>query len=138
MSCDVNVWGKTYPSHIHKITILQKKIIRIITNSSYTAHTRPLFSQLGLLKFTDILKFDLLKFVHKSISKNIFSFNSNRTSRDPYLIKPSFHRLSKTQHAFSYQGPTEWNKLPLHLRTIVDFRRFKLNLKTYLLEQYSN
>ena len=138
LSYNVCVWGSTYSSHIQRIIILQKKVIRIITNSSYTAHTRPLFSQLGILEFEDVLKFDLLKYVHKSISKNIFSFNNNRASRDPYLIKPTFHRLSKTQHAFSFQGPTEWNKLPLHLRTIVDFRRFKLNLKRYLLERYSN
>ena len=138
LSYNVCVWGCTYSSHVQKLIVLQKRIIRIITNSTYSAHSRPLFSQLGVLEFTDILKFDLLKFVHKSISKNIFSFNNNRSSRDPYLIKPSFHRLSKTQQAFSYRGPTEWNKLPLYLRTLVDFRRFKKDLKRYLLEQYLN
>ena len=34
----------------HKLEILQKKALRFMTNSSYIAHTAPLFIQHGVLK----------------------------------------------------------------------------------------
>ena len=109
-----------------------------MTNSSYLSHTRPLFSELGILEFNDIYKLNLLNFVHKSLSKNILAFNNNRNSRDLFLIKPSFHRLTKTQHSFYFTGPTEWNKLPLSIRKIEKYNHFKKTLKSYFLSSYSD
>ena len=44
---------------------IQKKSIRNITGSKYNSHTEPLFKKLGLLKISDILKHNVLKFFHK-------------------------------------------------------------------------
>ena len=41
---------------------LQKKVLRIITNSKFNAHTEPLFKTLGILKLNDIYKLNVLKF----------------------------------------------------------------------------
>ena len=41
---------------------LQKKAIRLITNSKYIAHTNPLLKRLQLLKIVDIFKLRVLKF----------------------------------------------------------------------------
>ena len=49
----------------HRVESLQKKAIRLITNSNYSAHTTPLFIELGLLKVQDTLKIKLLKFYYK-------------------------------------------------------------------------
>ena len=49
----------------HQIEPLQKKAIRLITNSNYYAHTTPLFIELGLLKVQDMFKLKLLKFYYK-------------------------------------------------------------------------
>ena len=43
---------------------LQKKAIRSITNSTYIAHTNPLFKRLQLLKIVDIFKLRVLKFYY--------------------------------------------------------------------------
>jgi hypothetical protein len=48
-----------------RIYKLQKKAIRIITNSKYNAHTEPLFKFLELLKIQDIYKMNSLKFYYK-------------------------------------------------------------------------
>ena len=48
-----------------KIEGLQKKAIRLITNSSYIAHTTPLFVEEKLLKVQEIFKLKLLKFYYK-------------------------------------------------------------------------
>ena len=39
----------------HKFEIMQKKAIRLVTNSSYFAHTTPPFIKVNLLKTQDIL-----------------------------------------------------------------------------------
>ena len=48
-----------------RIIKLQKKAIRIISISKYNAHTEPLFKELKLLKVTDILRLQELKFYYK-------------------------------------------------------------------------
>ena len=49
----------------HRVESLQKKAIRLITNSNYSAHTTPFFIELGLLKVQDMFKLKLLKFYYK-------------------------------------------------------------------------
>ena len=49
----------------HKLEILQKKALRFMTNSSYIAHTAPLFIQHGVLRVTDMYKLKLLKFYYE-------------------------------------------------------------------------
>ena len=43
-------WGHTYASTLNPIFLLQKKIVRIITFSSYLEHSNPLFKRLNLIK----------------------------------------------------------------------------------------
>ncbi len=54
-------WGYEH-SRLNKI---QKRVIRIINNSKYNAHTEPLFKKLKLLKIEDILKLNEIKFYYK-------------------------------------------------------------------------
>ena len=60
------VWG----IESSRIEALQKKAIRLVTNSAYIAHTTPLFIEEGLLKVQDIFKLKLLKFYYK-LSNNL-------------------------------------------------------------------
>ena len=49
----------------HTVEIMQKKAIRLVTNSSYFAHTTPLFIKLNILKVQDMFKLKLLKLYYK-------------------------------------------------------------------------
>ena len=51
-----SVWGNTYSSHLHKLTLLQKKAIRICMKADYLAPTSNLFKSLKTLKLKDINK----------------------------------------------------------------------------------
>ena len=68
-------WG-TNTNQIFKI---QKKAIRIITNSKYNAHTNPLFKSLNLLKIQDIYNLNVLKFYfnyrHNLLPRYFNSYN---------------------------------------------------------------
>ena len=50
-------WGFN-PGRLNK---LQKRAIRVITNSKYNAHVEPLLKMLNLLRLTDIFKINMLK-----------------------------------------------------------------------------
>ena len=66
----VLLWGPKLRVN-DKLHILQKKAVRIITSSSYFAHSEPLFKQLRLLKTCDIYKCQLLKFIFKLTHKQL-------------------------------------------------------------------
>jgi len=48
---------------MHKLVILQKRAVRIITSSPYRAASNPLFVRLRLLKFNDIYTLQLAIFI---------------------------------------------------------------------------
>ena len=66
----VLLWGPKLRDN-DNLHILQKKAVRIITSSSYFAHSEPLFKQLRLLKTCDIYKCVLLKFIFKLTHKQL-------------------------------------------------------------------
>ena len=65
----ITIWGSTYPSNLNRLILLQKKVIRILCNVTFDAHTSPLFKSSNLLKFNDIYFLNLGKFM--------FSYKSN-------------------------------------------------------------
>ena len=61
------VWG----TKVKHMDTLQKKVIRIITNSKYISHTEPLMKELKLLKVEDMFSLNILKFLHKLAHNNL-------------------------------------------------------------------
>ena len=137
ISYGVSVWGGTYRNHINPLIIQHKRIIRIMTNSNNREHTTPLFHRLGLLKFEDVHKYSVLVKMYKMISDGKFLITHDVNTRNRTCAAPTFHRLSKSQHAFSYLGPTYWNSLPNYLKNVPTISSFKTNLKKYFLESYA-
>jgi hypothetical protein len=77
----VIIWGATYPSNLNRLLLLQKKVVRILSNASYDAHTSPLFKSKMILKFEDIYLLNLGKFM--------FSYQNN-------LLPASFSNFFST------------------------------------------
>ena len=59
----VLILGNTYETNLYPLIILQKKAVCIITFSNFVAHTLPLFKELNLLKFIDIVDFHTALFM---------------------------------------------------------------------------
>ena len=51
------LWGP----HCERLFLLQKQIMRVITNSNYIAHTDPIFKTLNLLRLPDLYRLQLYK-----------------------------------------------------------------------------
>ena len=69
------LWG----TNMNKISLIQKKAIRIITRSNYRAHSEPLYKEFGLLNVNDLFHLKLLKFYYK------LSYNLLPSYFDSYL-----------------------------------------------------
>ena len=54
------VWG----TNTKQIEILQKRTLRIITNSSYIAHTEPILNELGLINVKDMFSLKIINFFY--------------------------------------------------------------------------
>ena len=72
-------WCGTYKTNLQRIVILQKRVVRIVNNSTYDANTGPIFKKLELLKLHDIHLFQLgflcflLRTLHSLLSSITFS-----------------------------------------------------------------
>ena len=76
----ITCWGFEWG----RLAKLQKRAVRIITNSKYNAHTEPLFKDLHLLKITDIFDVQCMKFWYKFSNNTLpnyfrfmFQYNSS-------------------------------------------------------------
>ena len=136
LTYNILIWGSTNFNHLSPLVIQQKRIIRIITNSNYIAHTSPLFYKLGLLKLVDIHKFQAAVYMYKNQFNDLYINNHGLNTRNSHNLVPKHHKLSRTQQAISYVGPKIWNKLPISIGIIPNLNTFKRTLKSYLLSHY--
>ena len=61
------LWGP----HCERLFLLQKRIMRVITNSKYIAHTDPIFKTLNLLKLPDLYRLQLYRQYYKIKKKTV-------------------------------------------------------------------
>ena len=122
----ISVWGSTYSSNLNRIFILQKKCIRIISKSSYDAHTEPLFKALRILKFADIYKFQVSKMMflfRKGLLPSAFcnmfplrnTFHSYNTRTCEHFHVASY-RTNIRSFAIRFQGPKLFNSFDSSLK----------------------
>ena len=135
------LWANSYYSHIQKLSVLQKKARRIISNADYLAHSSKLFLNLKLLKLDDIMQFQLGTFMYKlkynklpSLIPHMFITNENIHShntrnKNGYLI-PSV-RTNCRKFTMSYAGPILWNSFPHQLRQLPSELLFLKKAKIY-------
>ena len=129
------VWGGTYRTHLFNIELIQKKLVRIITNSEYLAHSKPLFHQTGILKIYELYEYHLGIFAFKNQS-NFSHTTHNYATRNAGLFVPTFNRLTVSQRSLWYAAPNYYNSLPADLKNCNTIGVFKRKLKTFLLNRY--
>ena len=136
LSYNVILWGSTFQTHLNPLIVQHKRTIRTIADANFRDHTDPLFRRLGLLKFADIYLYHILVYMFKAIKRGEYTQTRNLNTRSTGLAQPVFHRLTTTQHAISFTGPTAWNNLPNQMRSIEKIGTFKRTLKAYLISNY--
>ena len=142
--CNV-AWGNTYSSHVHKLQVLQKRALRLITNSPYRSPSIPLFLQLHCLPFNELVSLNALIFMYKlhvSTSPSLFSdlsvknsdVHSHNTRQKNLLHQPrvATNIALKSFYMFCIK---EWNLLPSNIKSSTTFSRFKAMSHKYLFQR---
>ena len=87
----ITSWGFEW----ERLSKLQKRALRIMTNSKYNAHTDPLFKSLKLLKIKDIFDVQCMKFWYKFVNNNVPTYFASmfRYNHELYEIQTRSHEL---------------------------------------------
>ena len=103
----IEVWGCAAKTHLHPLFLTQKKIVRLITFSSYLAHTQPIFIDLLILPLDKlifhrigIMMFKYSKGVLPGVMDNLYLKNnevhSYYTRSSDLLRIPKEHLILQT------------------------------------------
>ena len=127
--------SQAFKSNLSKLFILQKKAVRLITNSHYLTPSSPLFVKCNILPLTELIKLNTCIFMfnyHKGILPESFAhmFKTNsaihsyptRQSKDLHI---PFSRLSFVCHSTRFVGVNEWNSLNQDIKSSTTLTRFK-------------
>ena len=133
-----------------RIVKLQKKAVRIVTNSSYNAHTEPILKDLKLLKVSDIFRLQQLKFYYKHKKQTLPQYLNNIPLQHineihNYPTRSSFEmRHPKLVHKYArnfirYSIPETFNSTPECIRSKIithSLQGFANYIKLHFLNTY--
>ena len=138
-------WG----SQSHLLSKIQKKCIRITTNSRYNAHTEPLFKKHKLLKLDDIYKHQILNFHFKlknrmlpsyfytfptTLNNQVHQLNTRRRNIFPSRVNHEFAKCSLRYKQIDLVNSTPnmiLDKINTH-----SYQGFSKYSKTFYLNRY--
>ena len=131
-------------STMNPIIILQKKAIRIICAAGYRDHTNPLFKQEKILRFEDIIFYNICRFMFDylnnllpSIFDNTWQKNSTvhrypvRNQNDFFIVNVNKPYLAKFP-LFAF--PKIWNSLPENIKSINNRKLFSKTLYSHIID----
>ena len=136
---------------VHKLCRLQKRALRLITDSRYNAHTQPLFKALGTLTLYDTFKMQCLKFYYKCIQGKLPPFfdtffiekttlHNYQTRRRNDIHFQTTHS-STAQNCIRYYIPKLLSTLPTRVTEKIhthSYTGFCMYVKKYFVDQYND
>ena len=126
-------WGNS--SHSISIFKIQKRNIRIITQSHHRASCCDLFKNLNILPLQSQYILSLVKFVVGNLDEFLTNsdIHSLNTRQKSHLHLPPT-RMTKYQKGVHYMGIKIYNKLPPKIQSLANNKKlFYKTLKTFLL-----
>ena len=146
------VWGGCSGQNKNRIISIQKRAIRTITKSYYSAHTEPKLKKHGLLKFDDLYEQQCLTLAHDCVHGNAPSqikqmtqkehdgnrFNLRTHTQNPLNLKVPVSKSRVSSGSFAIKGPAFWNNINNELKQIPKKNVFKNTIKRQMLEKYQH
>ena len=140
--------------NLQKLQKIQNNALRFIYGLYGNKLKEPISPYLKKLHFLPVrfrIKFKIALLVFKCINntgpeylKELLCIRevkrrSSRLDDDFYLLKmPPKCNFSRSEAAFSHQGPIIWNELPFSVRSLTSLHEFKSSLKTYYFNKAFN
>ena len=144
--CNI-IWANNKSSRLQPILLLQKRAMRIITNSSYQTHALPLFSILKQLTIFDLNKLLIATLMYRHhtnclpiVFRGYFVANStvhSHFTRNCSKLHISYARTDIMKSQLKIAGPKLWNTIdPAIINKSNHWHSFKRNYKHFLLSKY--
>ena len=127
-------WGNASTTYLNKLSIYQKKLIRIIHRKPFDSHTTDLFITNKILKIDKLYKLKILMKAHSTFYINRPFTNHTYSTRHSLLNLPIPLFISHAgQRTSTYRQTFLWNNLPTDLKSISNAINFKTLVKDHLL-----
>ena len=138
LSYGILLWGNSHDKYLAKIFKLQKRAIRIISNSSYLCHTKPLFEKYNTLNIYQIYNKELGIFMYKYKKgllplsfDHAFTELGSTHKYDTRNRNNYRHEVHKIKSVFD-TVPKLWNKLPESIKNVASLNCFKKTISDFV------
>ena len=146
-------WGQNLNPK-HRINLLRKRAMRIISFAHYDAHTLPIFTKLKIIKFSDLILLCNCLFIYKhfiskspSVFSNVFILASNtqeqntRFASHGLLTKPTCNTSKYGNNPFAASAIASWNffqkEFPSNNLRQTSYSQLKVLIKNYFFNTYN-
>ena len=130
------IYGGTYETHMNRIFLLQKRVVRIINGAPFLAHTNELFHESKILKIFDIYKLNIGMYMFEDQNRGQYVRNHPYSTRNRSHLLPNRANLTICQNSIAVIGPKTWNSIPDEIKDSTSKNSFKRKYKNHLLSAY--
>ena len=114
ISYGIQVWGTAASIHLHRLYVLQKKIVRIFCGVHPRTHTEPLYKSLNIDQIRNysmvLFMYKLTKHLLPPLFENMFIRTSdvhNYSKRQADLLYVQFAAIKRTQRTLKHYGNSQ-------------------------------
>ena len=138
------MWSSSYKSKLKKLLSLQNKVVKLIGGGLLRDKATPFYSQLGILKLTDLFKLEVGKLVHANFKNKLpaslsdyFILTSEVSQKNTRSTQPRRNCLyipryasNRMQKCIRFQGVKIWNGIPSDIQNS-SYNSFKIRFKEH-------
>ena len=136
----ISVYGQACDSKLKRIQTLQNQLLKVLSKKNYRFSTDKLHNEFEILKINDIIKQEIITFVHNFFSNSLppvfdgyfetLASNHNRNTRHGgNLLKIPIHKTNLVASSIKIQGAKVWNRLDNNLKTIKKVKNLRNKFK---------
>ena len=140
----IESWGNTSNCHLDPLFVIQKRILRILTYSSYDVPSDSLFKHTNILPLYKLVHYRIGIMMYKyanyllpPVMNDLYTVNSDiheHDTRQTHLLHTNKGSTNQYNRSFSNISARVWNVLQKAMDVNVSASKFKHISKTYLLE----
>jgi hypothetical protein len=148
ISYGISLWGNAPDIYLNPARMLQKKVLRIMTFSSFTHSSKSLAFELSVLLIDEMYALQCVLFMHKIVNNscppsicalysNVHSIHHHNTRFSTHRFFVHNVRFSSTPNSFCLSATAMWNKLQSNVQAESNYDNFLRVVKLQLLNTYS-
>ena len=135
------IWGSNYDERLRKLSVLQKRSMRLIEGIFPPQSATPIFKKYNVLKVKEVAYLQTMLIMHKYLMEDLPPSIADLLHRSPEPIHPTrrlnhfetnFSKRNYRLFTFACLGPNLWNDLIASKFHVDEIPRSKIAFKRYL------